>query len=238
MPEKDKNNIENTDNSDNLASQIARDMNNNPSLLSPVSILIDELDDSEPPTGTIINPASGVEVNGVIDITVQATDNDTVHSVIFYVNGTPEGLVYHNPFDPDNSQGNYLFSWNTTSGLEDSENIISATIRDQSFNQTPLSPITIYVNNEPEMDLEPPYLLITSPAAGQTVSGETVIRIYATDNDQISRVAFFINDTVRSIDSTGLDNYYDYSIIIPVYHSAQIIPNLLSRLNKLSSIRP
>ena len=95
---------------------IARDMNNNPSLLSPVSILIDELNDSEPPTGTIINPASGIEVNGVIDITVQATDNDTVHSVIFYVNGNPEGLVYHNPFDPDNSQGNYLFSWNTTSG--------------------------------------------------------------------------------------------------------------------------
>ena len=31
------------------------------------------------------------------------------------------------------------------------------------------------------------------------------------------------------------DNYYDYSIIIPVYHSAQIIPNLLSRLNKLAS---
>ncbi len=189
---------------------IARDMNNNPSLLSPVSILIDELDDSEPPTGTIINPASGVEVNGVIDIIVQATDNDTVHSVIFYVNGNPEALVYHNPFDPDNAQGNYLFSWNTTSGMEDSENIISATIRDQSFNQTPLSPITIYVNNEPEMDLEPPYLLITSPAAGQTISGETVIRIYATDNDQISRVAFFINDTIRSIDSTGLDNYYEY----------------------------
>ncbi len=31
------------------------------------------------------------------------------------------------------------------------------------------------------------------------------------------------------------DNYYDFSIIIPVYHSEQIIPNLLSRLNKLKS---
>ena len=31
------------------------------------------------------------------------------------------------------------------------------------------------------------------------------------------------------------DNYYDFSIIIPVYHSEQIIPTLLSRLNKLKS---
>ena len=189
---------------------IVRDMNNNPSTISPITIIVNEQYDLIPPSGTIISPASGLEVSDIVDITVQATDNDTIHSVIFYVNGEPAELITHNPFDPDNSQGNYIFSWNSANGIEDAENIISVTLRDQSLNETPIAPITLIVNNNLSMDTEAPFVLITSPAAGQTISNETEIIVYATDNDEVSSVVFFINEEPEHIDSTGLDNYFTY----------------------------
>ena len=189
---------------------IVRDMDNNTSLLSPITIIVNEQNDLVPPSGTIISPATGLEVSGVIDITVQATDNDTIHSVIFFLNGEAVELINHNQFDPDNSIGNYIFSWNTLSGVEDSENIISVTIRDQSFNETPLSPITLIVNNELPIDQEAPYILITSPGAGQTISDVIEIIAYATDNDEVSSVVFFINEEPEHVDSTSSDNYFSY----------------------------
>ena len=89
----------------------------------------------------------------------------------------------------------YEYVWNTTAYAEDMDHFISATVTDSSGNNTNLMPVTVFVDNEENVvdDTTPPSVVITSPAANQTVSGNISITASAFDNIAISRVEFYLS---------------------------------------------
>ena len=94
----------------------------------------------------------------------------------------------------------YVFFWNTMNALEDSEHIISAIVIDSVGNETPLNPISVFVNNLLDPDITPPIASVFYPVSGQTVSGIIDIEISTSDNDGIASVLFFINGEESFLD--------------------------------------
>ena len=186
------------------------DMNNNLSTLTPIIITVDDGIDLIPPTGSIVNPAGGLVVSGFQEIEIEANDNDQIQSIKLFVNGELNQLITINPDDLFSPESPYFFNWNTETGLEDQENIISVRLRDQSGNETNLYPITLIVNNRPPEDIEPPSVLILTPSAGETISGQTEIKVLATDNIQVDSVLFIINGFKEHVESTHSNNFFSY----------------------------
>ena len=186
------------------------DMNNNLSTLTPIIITVDDGVDLIPPTGSIVNPAGGLVVSGFQGIEVEANDNDQIQSIKLFVNGELDQIITINPDDLFIPESPYFFNWNTETGLEDQENIISVRLRDQSGNETNLYPITLIVNNRPPEDIEPPSVLILTPSAGETISGQTEIKVLATDNIQVDSVLFIINGLKENVESTHSNNFFSY----------------------------
>ena len=60
---------------------------------------------------------------------------------------------------------------------EDADHFISATVTDSSSNTTNLMPVTVFVDNEENIvdDTTPPTIVLTDPAANQTVSGSVTV---------------------------------------------------------------
>ena len=186
------------------------DMNNNLSTLTPIIITVDDGVDLIPPTGSIVNPAGGLVVSGFQEIEVEANDNDQIQSIKLFVNGELYQIITINPDDLFSPESPYFFNWNTETGLEDQENIISVRLRDQSGNETNLYPITLIVNNRPPEDIEPPSVLILTPSAGETISGQIEIKVLATDNIQVDSVLFIINGLKEHVESTHSNNFFSY----------------------------
>ena len=137
--------------------------------------------DFTPPTGSIVSPPAGLTVNGVIPIIVSANDNIALGEVAFLINGEYVGTINSTP---------YAYNWDTTNETEDSENVISAVVIDSVGNETPLNPITVFVDNQSPSDILPPSVFIMYPAAGQTLAGIIDINAIANDNE----VALFWNE--------------------------------------------
>ena len=93
-----------------------------------------------------------------------------------------------------------MYFWDTNSASEDSEHIISAIVIDSVGNETPLTPISVFVNNIIDPDIIPPIASIFYPVSGQTISGIIDIEISTSDNDGISHVIFFIDGNESYID--------------------------------------
>ena len=160
-----------------------------------------------PPTGAIVSPPGGLTVNGTIPIIVNANDNVALGEVAFLINGIYVGTIYSNPF---------AFFWDTTQEDEDSEHVLSAVVVDSVGNETPLNPISVFVDNQSPLDITSPSVLILHPASGQTISGNVNIEVLATDNTSVSNVVFYINGSQEYIDETEPFNFYwntqDYEV--------------------------
>jgi len=166
--------------------------------LGPISVTVDNEEniqvDTTPPTGTIVYPPMAATVSGTIIIQIDAFDNEEVSKVELTIDGT-------NPIIDDSSP--YEFTWNTNDASEDNNHFIAATATDSSGNTTNLMPVTVFVDNEENIidDNIPPSVVITSPAANQTVSGSILVTAAAFDNIGISRVEFYRNSTIYESDA-------------------------------------
>ena len=87
------------------------DMNNNLSTLSPIIITVDDGVDLIPPTGSIVNPAGGLEVSGFQEIEVEANDNDQIQSIKLFTNGELNQLITPNTDDLFNTESSYFFNF-------------------------------------------------------------------------------------------------------------------------------
>ena len=172
---------------------IVDDINGNSKIVSTRDIIVNNgiVYDTTPPTGTIVSPPAGLTVNGTIPVIVNATDNISVGEVAFSIDGVYQETVISFPF---------VYFWDTNSASEDSEHIISAIVIDSVGNETPLTPISVFVNNIIDPDIIPPIASIFYPVSGQTVSGIVDIEISTSDNDEISHVIFFIDGNESYID--------------------------------------
>ena len=160
------------------------DLSGNHNIIGPVSVYVDNQDapDILAPQGTIVNPPSGSVVHDIIPIDVNAYDNINIRNVNFIINGilTETDSIYP-----------YSYLWNTLEYDEDSDHVINIDIYDESNNMTSLYPITVFVDNMPEMDIIPPSIVIYEPASNQTVSGIVNFSTIVTDNDSIQKVEFY-----------------------------------------------
>ena len=172
---------------------IVDDINENSTIIAPRDIIVNNgiVYDLTPPTGTIVSPPAGLTVNGTIPIIVNAADNISVGEVAFSIDGVFQETITSSP---------YVYLWDTSSASEDSEHIISAIVIDSVGNETPLTPISVFVNNLIDPDIVPPIASIFYPVSGQTISGIVDIEISTSDNDGISSVIFFID---------GNESYFD-----------------------------
>ena len=182
----------------------AFDISGNNSQTQPMVLFVDNIDNI-PPTGFILYPYAGQIVSDNIEIQVSASDNVGIAEVEFYLDG--------NLLSSDD-QVPYAHEWNTNSSSEDEEHVIYATIIYLQGNSTDLSPISVTVNNDnaPSNDLTPPIATILTPLSTQTVSDTVIITGFASDNHEIERVMFYVNDQLIETvtDSPFTTNWITY----------------------------
>ena len=187
---------------DNISSIYAYvyDYSKNYQIIGPISVTINNQDapDITYPQGTIVTPASGSTVNGVVDIEVNVFDNIGISKVNFFINGDS---LFCDTIPP------YNYNWDTTQENENQNHTINIDVIDLSGNQTSLYPVAVYVDNLEEPDITPPNIVIYEPAANQTVFGAVDILTIATDNDSVSKVEFYQNYELVETDFTANYTY-------------------------------
>ncbi len=171
-----------------------RDVSNNTITIAPISVFVDNgiANDITPPTGSIVSPPAGMTVSGLVQIIVSANDNRAMGEVAISINGVYILTIENAP---------YAYIWNTVEAEEDSEHIISVVLVDLSGNETPLNPISVFVDNELPLDSQAPAVMIMEPAAGQDVSGMVDIDVMAEDDTGIDYIEFFIDGLSANVDT-------------------------------------
>ena len=128
-----------TDDQDHVISALVSDTTGNIGFITPISVIVDnDINDITPPTGIISNPISGQTVNGWVDFTVLAQDDNGIAEVLFYIDGVS---VLNDESFP------YVFSWDTTSLENDSEHSLSASVTDNAGHTTIIQPVLVTVIN-------------------------------------------------------------------------------------------
>jgi len=187
---------------------IVRDMSNNLTTVPPVNVIIDNnlQNDVTPPTGSIVSPPAGLTVSGSVDIIVSASDNRAMDQVAFSIDGN---------YITSDSEAPYHYSWDTTLEEEDTEHTLSVVLVDLAGNESPLNPISVFVDNIPAGDITPPVVLITNPVAGQDLTGTVSIEVLTEDDTGMDRVEFFINgDSIHTDTSDPFDYSWDTETVI------------------------
>ena len=176
----------------------AFDISGNITQTEPLTLFVDNIDNIAP-IGEILFPYAGQTVNDIITIQVIASDNISVYSVEFYINGDLEYSIYQSP---------YHYDWNTIGYAEDQNHIISSIIYDQGGNSFQDN-IMVTVDNIPmsEDDTTHPFASILSPISGQTVQDTVFVSGFATDNYSVLEVNFYIDNQLVS---TMTDTPYFY----------------------------
>ncbi len=149
-----------------------------------------------PPSVSITNPADGATVSDVVSVTADATDDNGVSQVEFFVDGGSIGV------DSDGSDG-WTASWDTTA-YEDGSHSVSATATDTA-GQTATDSVSVTVDNGTTDN--PPSVSITNPADGATVSDVVSVTADATDDNGVSQVEFFVDGGSIGVDSDGSDGW-------------------------------
>ncbi len=157
---------------------------NNSTVLTPISVIVDNIDQDEiHPTAVITEPASGQTISGNVLIETLVSDNLEIDKVEFYINSQ---IVFTDSTGPE-----YNYLWNTDSLPDDENYVISIIAYDEVGNEGPSTAITVHLDNYDNIN---PSGLIMYPYAGQIISGQQTISILAEDDVGIDSVDFFINN--------------------------------------------
>ena len=196
----------------------AVDLVGNNYIAPPVIVKIDNQDD-EAPTGYIKNPITGQIVNGIVDIEVEAYDNTSIQYVSILINNDLKVTQLTEP---------YTFQWNTEEEDDDLVYSIYAVLVDIDNNRTTIPPISVTVNNQLPTDVTPPTGAITSPPAGSTVSGTTMIQVTAADDQLLDYIDFYIDGEINGTTQCNGPNCtasYEWNTIeyIEGEHTIQVI---------------
>ena len=149
--------------------------------------------DTTPPSASVTAPAQGAIVSGIVTLQASASDDVQVAGVRFLVDGGAIGS--------EDTSAPYSAGLDTRT-LSNGSHTIAVLARDASGNQATSPAVTVTVDN-------PPQLVITSPAQGQTVPGTTLGITYTTvgDLNGVDHVHFRLNANPEVMDLT-LDGVY------------------------------
>ena len=177
---------------------IATDSAGNSTTSASVSVTVDNTTkDTTPPAVSITAPANGAKVSGVVGVAANATDNVSVASVQFLLDGVNAG--------PADLAGPYGYSWDTSKSTNGAHTL-KAVATDGAGNSTTSASVTVTVNNT-TTDTTAPTVSITSPASAATVSGTVTVAANATDNVGVASVQF----QVDGVNAGGLDGATPYA---------------------------
>ena len=170
--------------------------------ISKIALSAADLDN--PPEVLITSSADGETVSGLVTtITADATDNDSVTQVEFFLDGTSLGsgtLTFG-----DSMAGQWSLDWDTTQASEGAH-ALSATATD-TVGKTTSHGISVTVDNTDEL----PLVTILNPKAGDLLGGTVTVAADASDDRGVAQVEFFVDDGSgpRSIgtDAVGSDGW-------------------------------
>ena len=122
--------------------------------------------------------------------------NLAIFSEAFFTATDQQGIIQERQIWIDDilvQTSSYYYDWNTTQE-ENGAHTISCRAKDSTVWGT--EDILVIVDNveEPEPDITPPNVIITSPIEGTTVFGIVSITVDASDANGISSYTFYIND--------------------------------------------
>lgn len=137
-----------------------------------------------PPTTALTAPAATTTLSGVVTVAASATDNVGVTKVEFYVNGVLQGTSLAAPF---------TYAWDTTALAAGSYTLMTKAY-DAAGNVGQSATVTVKVFN----DLTAPTASLTSPGNNMTVGGIVNVSASASDNVAVSRVEFYLNNSLLS----------------------------------------
>ena len=173
----------------------AVDFAGNDNQTSPIRVMVDNNDNIKP-SGSFLYPFSGQILSGIVSIIADASDNDSLTSVIFYINGDSVGVSTSAP---------HIYEWNTNLEFDDYSYVISLKVNDASGNYITLGPISVTVDNEENIqyDTTPPTGTIVYPPMAAIVSGIITIQVDAFDNEKVEKVDLIIDGTNPQSDYTS-----------------------------------
>lgn len=142
--------------------------------------LIVTVTDTTAPTVTLTAPVAMVVGGAGVLISAQAQDDHAVSQVQLLVDGVVLDTLTAAP---------YQTSWDTTT-VADGPHVLTARADDAAGNSGTSMPLTVTVNNAPALDVVPPTVELTAPAAG-VLTGEITIAADASDDVGVNEVQFF-----------------------------------------------
>src|SRR3989339_2070694 len=150
-----------------------------------------------PPTVLITSPGTGDTIYGSVSISVTASDAEGgVTSVSFYIDNV---IVSTDTASP------YAYILDTTQYSNGTHTI--KVVATDTIGQTTIAQVTITIDNIASDN--PPQVTITSPTNNSVVSGIITINVTATDDNGIGKVCFYMNNVIKSTDTTSP---YAYSL--------------------------
>jgi hypothetical protein len=152
--------------------------------------------DAISPTTSLISPAAGATVSGIVSVSASASDNVGVTSVQLLVDGTVAGTVASAPFN---------FSWNTAA-LSNASHTLQTKAFDAAGNAGLSVPVAVTVSNLTASSLT---VAVTNPTNGSTVPRGQKVTVSAstTDNSKVTRVEFYVDNILLGAATTAPYNY-------------------------------
>lgn len=163
--------------------------------------------DTTPPTVTITSPVNGTTVSDAVDITANATDNQSVQRVDFYVNGNLKESDLTSPYE---------YTWDSRE-VQNGTIGISATAYDTVGNrQTDAVDVTVA-----NSDSTPPSAPTNVTAT--TTSFNTVDLTWTASSDNVGVIGYYIIRNGSTIAQTSTTSYTDSSVQPSTLYQYQIM---------------
>jgi hypothetical protein len=122
--------------------------------------------DMTAPTVSVAAPGANATITGQVQLRASASDDVSVTSVWFTVDGTTVGAEV--PTSP------FQLTWDST-GVANGSHVIRAVARDAAGNVGTSAPVTVTVANTTPQQPSAPTVTITAPAPGATVTGTVTV---------------------------------------------------------------
>jgi chitinase len=156
-----------------------------------------ELEDTTAPVVLLVYPYTGSVLTGNVSITVEATDDKQVISTWYYL----DGAIIERSNLP-----NPTFVLDVTPYVDNQSHVFQAGASDAAGNVGVSQQVQVTLSNR--ADIIPPVVEIVAPQTGTTSMTNIKVVASASDNQEVDRVAFFIDG-----DSVSVDNSYPYEYI-------------------------
>lgn len=154
---------------------------------APVSVTVSN--DTTAPSVSVIAPSDGASLSGTTTLEATASDNVSIASVQFRVDGSVVATDATAPFSG---------SWNSGSATNGAHTI-DAVATDTAGNSTTSAPVSVTVTNT----AAPPTVSLTAPTNGATVAGQATVSASASSAAGITSVAFQVDGSTFATDTTA-----------------------------------